>query len=253
MFDSTRRFSNRVDNYIKYRPRYPVQVLTFLREELNLQPTNIIADVGSGTGILSELFLQNGNVVYGVEPNREMREASIRLLSAYDHFKPVDGTAEATTLADNSVDFITAGQAFHWFDPQKTRIEFSRIIKAGGYVILVWNTRWSEGSPFLIEYEDLITHYATEYRDVCHKNVDDEAFEQLYGGNKFHLETFSNHQLLDLESLKGRLLSSSYAPLEDHPNHAPLLTGLADLFARYAMEGRVRFEYKTELFYGKLT
>jgi hypothetical protein len=105
----------------------------------------------------------------------------------------------------------------------------------------------------LIEYEDLITHYATEYRDVCHKNVDDEAFEQLYGGNKFHLETFSNHQLLDLESLKGRLLSSSYAPLEDHPNHAPLLTGLADLFARYAMEGRVRFEYKTELFYGKLT
>lgn len=253
MFDSTRRFSNRVDNYIKYRPRYPAQVLTFLREELNLQPADIIADVGSGTGILSELFLQHGNVVYGVEPNRDMREASIRLLPAYDHFKPVDGTAEATTLENNLVDFITAGQAFHWFDPQKTRIEFSRVIKAGGYAILIWNTRWSEDSPFLMEYEDLITRYAVEYRDVSHKNVGDEALEQLYGENNFSLETFSNYQLLDLESLKGRLLSSSYAPLEGHPNHAPLMTGLADLFARYATEGQVRFEYKTELYYGKLT
>jgi SAM-dependent methyltransferase len=182
-----------------------------------------------------------------------MREASIRLVSDYDRFKPVDGTAEATTLANNSVDFVTAGQAFHWFDPEKTRIEFSRIIKAGGYVILVWNSRWSEGSPFLIEYEDLITRYATEYRDVCHKNVSDEAFEQLYGKNNFSLETFSNHQLLDIESLKGRLLSSSYAPLEGHPNHAPMIAGLEDLFARFATEGQVRFEYKTNLYYGKLT
>lgn len=252
MFDSTRRFSNRVDNYIKYRPRYPIEVLTFLREELNLQPADIIADVGSGTGILSELFLQNGNVVYGVEPNREMREASIRLLSDYDHFKPIAGTAEATTLASNSVEFITAGQAFHWFDPKKTRIEFSRIIKAGGYVILIWNTRWSEDSPFLSEYEDLITRYAVEYRDVCHKHVSDEALEQLYGGNNFGLEGFSNYQLLDLESLKGRLLSSSYAPLEGHPNHAPMIAGLEDLFARYATEGQVRFEYKTQLYFGKL-
>jgi SAM-dependent methyltransferase len=253
MIDSTRRFSNRVDNYIKYRPRYPDQVLTFLRQELKLQPAGIIADVGSGTGILSEMFLRNGNVVYGVEPNREMREASIRLLSAYDHFKPIDGTAEATTLASDSADFITAGQAFHWFDPAKARLELSRIIKKGGYAILIWNTRWSEDSPFLMEYEALIGRYAIEYRQVNHKNVGHEALEQFFGGNNIGLETFSNYQLLDYESLKGRLLSSSYAPLAGQPNHAPLLAGLEELFARYAMDGQVRFEYKTELFYGKLT
>src|SRR4029453_17979120 len=126
MSDSIQRFSSRVEDYIKYRPSYPPALLDTLVTQCRLTPTAEVADIGSGTGLLSELFLRNGNRVYGVEPNREMREAGERLLSAYPSFVSVDGRAEATMLDDASVDFVTAGQAFHWFDPPHARREFMR-------------------------------------------------------------------------------------------------------------------------------
>ena len=118
------RFNNRVENYIAYRPKYPAAVAEFLRNELGLSAASVVADVGSGTGILSELLLRAGCTVFGVEPNEAMREAAEELLQAYPNFKSVHGTAEATTLDDSSVDFVTAGQAFHWFDIEGARREF---------------------------------------------------------------------------------------------------------------------------------
>src|SRR5262249_24618794 len=141
MTDVTQRFSSRVENYIKYRPGYPKDVIETLQSECGLIPDSIIADVGSGTGILTEMFLRNGNVVYGIEPNREMREAAARLLKDYPRFRSLSAQAEETTLDDASVDFITAGQAFHWFDRKKTRVEFARILKPRGRVSLIWNER----------------------------------------------------------------------------------------------------------------
>ena len=250
--DPTRRFSNRVEDYIKYRPTYPRALVGLLEDECGLTRESVIADVGSGTGILSELFLRNGNRVHGVEPNREMREAGERLLAAYDNFVSVDGRAEATTLEDSSVDFVTAGQAFHWFDPASSRREFKRVLKEGGWAVLVWNDRRTAGTPLLAEYERLLLEYGTDYKEVSSKWAEGESINALFGEGRFRAKSFDNEQVLDFDGLKGRLASASYAPTPGHPNYEPLMRELAALFERHQREGRVVVEYATKVFYGRL-
>jgi SAM-dependent methyltransferase len=131
--EPTERFSGRAEGYAKYRPGYPGEVLGLLEERCGFDRVWIVADVGSGTGNLARLFLENGNAVYGVEPNEEMRGAGERALASYERFVSLAGTAEATTLPDGSVDLVSAGQAFHWFDRERTREEFRRILKPGGW------------------------------------------------------------------------------------------------------------------------
>src|SRR5256885_34515 len=172
--DPTKRFSTRVDNYSRYRPGYPTGVIDLLVSACGLGSNSVVADIGSGTGILSELFLKNGNRVLAVEPNLEMRSAAEYLLNHYRRFTSIDGSAEATTLADASADFITAAQAFHWFDQKRARSEFTRILKPGGWVILVWNERRLATSAFLRDFEDLLLKYGTDYSQVRHENVDSE-------------------------------------------------------------------------------
>ncbi|HKG12257.1 MAG TPA: class I SAM-dependent methyltransferase [Pyrinomonadaceae bacterium] len=251
--DPTRRFSNRVEDYIKYRPDYPRAVVGLLEDECGLTRESVVADVGSGTGILSELFLSAGVRVYGVEPNREMREAGASLLSAYEGFVSVDGRAEETTLADASVDFVTAGQAFHWFDPAHARREFGRVLKGGGWAVLVWNDRRTEGTPLLAEYERLLLEYGTDYKEVRGKWAEGESIKALFGASEVRTKTFDNEQVLDFDGLKGRLMSASYAPVPGHPNHGPLMRALAALFERHQRDGRVVIEYDTKVFYGRLT
>ena len=205
--DPVKRFSNRVETYSKYRPGYPPPVVDFLKTECGLSRDSIIADVGSGTGILSELFLKHGNRVFGVEPNREMREAGERILADYSKFKSVEGSAESTSLPDRSVDFITAAQAFHWFDRERTCTEFARILKPGGWVILLWNERRTDSTPFLRDYEDLLLAYGTDYQEVRHENVY-ENIAAFFAPQPFKLQFFENKQVFDYEGLKGRLVSS---------------------------------------------
>jgi len=250
MSDSTTRFTNRVADYIKYRPHYPPQVLEFLQMELGLSPTSIVVDVGSGTGILAELFLRNGNLVYGIEPNQAMRQAAELQLSHYATFRSLNGTAEATTLEAGRADFVTAGQAFHWFEPTPTRQEFSRILKPQGWVVLVWNSWKPEMSPFLGEYEQLLQDYAPDRQQVDRRNVTHQIFQEFFGD--YQMTTFANEQWFDYEGLRGRLLSSSYAPLPGHPNHAPMLAELRRLFEKYQTAGQVQFEYETKVYYGRL-
>ncbi len=253
MRDVTQRFSTRVENYIKYRPSYPPGVLDTLRERCGLTQTSVIADVGSGTGILSEVFLRSGNVVYGIEPNREMREAAERLLSDYPNFHSLDARAEATTLPDGNVDFVTAGQAFHWFQPAEARSEFERILKPGGWVVLTWNIRQIDTTPFLRAYEQLLNTYGTDYAEVHHRgNATEDIIEQFYG-NPPQLAVFPNSQSFDFEGLKGRLLSSSYTPEPGHANHEPMLQALRAIFDEHQVGGRVTFEYETRLHYGHLS
>jgi SAM-dependent methyltransferase len=251
--DPTRRFSNRVEDYIKYRPTYPSALVGLLEDECGLTRDSVLADVGSGTGILSEMFLRNGSRVYGVEPNREMREACERLLSAYENFVSVDGRAEATTLADASVDFVTAGQAFHWFDPSAARREFVRVLKDGGWAVLVWNDRRSAGSPLLEEYERLLLEYGTDYKEISSKWSEETAINTLFGAGGFRMKEFDNEQVLDFDGLKGRLTSASYAPVPGHPSYEPMMRELAALFERHRRDGRVVVEYDTKVFYGQLT
>src|SRR5262245_47734188 len=188
MTDVTQRFSSRVENYIKYRPGYPSGIIEALRSECGLTSGSIVADVGSGTGILTEMFLRNGNLVYGIEPNREMRDAAERLLKGYPRFHSVAAQAEETTLDDASVDFISAGQAFHWFDREKARTEFARILKPQGWVALIWNERVTTTTPFLVAYEQLLKDYSTDYEQVDHRRIDEDVIRDFFGSDQFRLK-----------------------------------------------------------------
>jgi SAM-dependent methyltransferase len=249
VFDPTRRFSDRVGNYIKYRPSYPPAIIDCLHEACGLTAESVIADVGSGTGLLTELFLKHGNRVYAVEPNDEMRLAAERLLSGYSNLMSVNGRAEATMLADQSVDFVTAGQAFHWFEPGPTRVEFGRILRPGGWVVLVWNTRLVDDGGLMTGYELLLDRYALDYHEINHSEQNDNL-PGFFGG-LFERRTFVNQQELDWEGMVGRLLSSSYAPPAGHAHYEPLLVELRQLFDDYQRDGRISFLYETELYWGR--
>lgn len=249
--NSTTRFSDRVENYIKYRPGYPAEIIGYLKSEGILKDDSIIADIGSGTGISAELFLKNGNEVYGVEPNKEMREAAERLLKDYSNFISVNGTAEETTLKDNNIDLVTAGQAFHWFDIQKAKVEFKRILKPGGYAVLIWNVKQMGEKPFLQDYENMLIKFCPEFLKVRHENVGEVILNEFFG-NSFEHKTFYNSQVFDFEGLKGRLLSSSYAPSEHDNNYEPMIKTLQQIFETHQQNGKVLFEYDTNIYTGKL-
>jgi SAM-dependent methyltransferase len=252
MADSVNRFSTRVENYAKYRPDYPESVCELLKSECGLTRDSVIADVGSGTGILSQLFLKNGNKVFGVEPNGAMRQAAETFLRGYRQFTSVEGTAEKTTLQLKSVEFVTAAQAFHWFDRVKAKAEFIRILKSGGWVVLIWNDRRLDSTLFLRSYEQLLLRYGTDYRQVRHENVLGEIAE-FFAPKGFKLESFENPQEFDFESLKGRLFSSSYTPEPGKPSFEPMLSKLREIFDANAENGRITFEYDTKVYYGHLT
>ncbi len=236
---------------MKHRPSYPREVLSLLQAECGLRRSAVVADIGSGTGKLAELFLENGNPVFGVEPNREMRSAAERLLAGYPHFHSVAGRAEATALKDRSVDFVVAGQAFHWFDGGQARQEFQRILRPDGWVALTWNARRSGGSPFLEAYERALLRYAIDYESVDHKNFDGESIRLILGLDPFHARSFHNRQVFDLRGLIGRTFSSSYTPGPDHPNHEPLRETLAQMFKEHESGGTVSFVYDTLVYFGQ--
>jgi SAM-dependent methyltransferase len=250
--DPTARFGNRVADYVATRPGYPPAVLALLRTEAGLTPTTVIADLGSGTGLSALPFLENGNLVFGVEPNREMRLAAESLLAGWPNFCSLAGTAEATTLADASVDLVVAGQAFHWFDPPRARAEFRRILRPGGAVVLMWNTRRLETSPFLRGYEQLLQQFGTDYREVVHTNVDHAKLAAFFGPGGFQSFKLDNEQRFDREGIRGRMRSSSYVPAAGHPDYEPMMAELDRLFDETSEAGRVRFEYDTEVYVGRL-
>jgi ubiquinone/menaquinone biosynthesis C-methylase UbiE len=249
--DPTQRFSNRVDNYVKYRPGYPLAAIDLLTNECGLTSDSIIADVGSGTGILSELFLRNGNTVFGVEPNTAMREAGEKLLAQYSAFKSIEGCAEATTLPDQSVDVVTAAQAFHWFDRKRAREEFARILKPNGWVALIWNERRLDSTPFLQAYEQMLLKFGTDYQQVRHENVYNDV-APFFAPQKFQVKAFENHQTFDFDSVKGRLLSASYVPAPGHTNFEAMLEELRAIFDRNQEAGKIVFEYDTRVYFGQL-
>lgn len=223
----------------------------FLFSENLITEEDHIADIGSGTGILCEPLLKRGIIVSAVEPNREMREAAEKLLSQYKNFKSINGTAENTGLSDNSIDSIIAGQAFHWFDRRKCKSEFTRIIKPGGFVALIWNDRRTDTTDFLKVYEDFLQMFGTDYAKVNHKNIQDEKIlSEFFGDGKYREKSFYNYQDVDFTGLKGRVLSASYMPTEQHPDFNHMRNCLKKIFLRYQENGKVRLDYDTRVYYG---
>jgi SAM-dependent methyltransferase len=246
--DSKNRFSSRVADYVRARLGYPPGVMKLFREEMSLTAASIIADVGSGTGISAKLFLKNGNVVYCVEPNAPMREAAEKYLADYSGFRSITGSAEATGLADASVDFIVCAQAFHWFDPSKTRLQFRRILKKQGWIALMWNERQKTGSRFLECYEQLLHRFGTDYCKIGHENLGEQRIADFLGTN-MRVAKFPNAQSVDLAGLRGRVFSSSYMPLQGEHGYDELSRELNKLFSDEHQRGIVTIGYETLVYY----
>lgn len=249
--DAVTRFSGRVSEYVRTRPGYPDALLDTIAGVASLTPGSIVADVGSGTGISTELFLRRGATVYAVEPNAEMRLAAESRFRDEPRFHSIAGSAEATTIPAGCARLVAAGQAFHWFERDAARREFRRILARDGWVALFWNSRRVGDTPFLRDYEALLQEYGTDYREVNHQNVDSTALVSFFGG-PVQSHVFPNAQSLDYAGLQGRLMSSSYAPASGHPRHAAMLRELLRIFDLHQHAGRVEIRYDTELHLGRL-
>jgi ubiquinone/menaquinone biosynthesis C-methylase UbiE len=250
--DSTKSFSNRAENYVRFRPGYPPELIPYLTEHAGLTPQSVLADVGSGTGKLTELLLQNGNPVFAVEPNEEMRAYAERLLAGYPNFTSVAASAEATTLPGGSIEMVLAAQAFHWFDQDNAKVEFQRILKPGGIAALIWNER-DTSSPLVAAYDEIASTFGNQYKEVVHTYVaPEETIAEFFAPNPVHTAAFAYSQSFDQAGLRGRLLSASYAPQPGEPGHAAMLAALDALFAQYEVSGAVEFSYVTKVYWGGL-
>lgn len=246
MKTSTTRFSDRVEDYIKYRPHYPQKVIEILETKIGLNNNSIVADIGSGTGISSALFLSNGNKVFAVEPNKEMRSAAELIYSKESNFTAIDGTAEQTNLQEHCIDIIFCAQAFHWFNTRDTKVEFNRILKPNGHIVLAWNVR-KEEDDFQKSYESILKKIP-EYNNVTHKNISEEDISKFFAPKIMHKESVPNIQTFNIDGLKGRLKSSSYCPKEGLA-YKKLMREIDNLFYKFENEGTIKFEYDTKIYW----
>ncbi len=249
--DSTTRFSTRANDYVRFRPGYPAEVVTWVADRSGIEPGTRVVDLGSGTGLLSRTFLEAGFEVTGVEPNEAMRRAGQAFLAGYPRATFADGTAEATGLDHDCCDLVVSGQAFHWFDPLACRHECLRIARSPAPAAMIWNERCL-GTAFMDEYEALLLSRAPTYREITASHVDETALTTFYGGRRFERAEFPNAQRLDFEALRGRVMSSSYAPLPGVPGHDELMDGLYQLFRRHALDGTVQIDYGTVIIFSSL-
>ena len=249
--DNTARFSNRVANYVLYRPHYSAAIIPFLKTEIGFTTDWIIADIGSGTGLSSEHFINNGNMVFALEDIEAMRLEAESINRKIPNYVSINGTAENTGLSDASVDLIIAGQAFHWFDRAKAKTEFKRIGKRNCYTILMWNERKTDDA-LAKEYDERLRRFAPDYSGANHRNIDRAIIRDFFAPAEYQIKVFPNFQELDWEGLKGRVLSSSYAPLPGDLNYEPMMQGLEEIFKKYAVNGLVKLEYDCKIYYGEL-
>lgn len=252
MSDPTQRFSDRAETYVQYRPSYPLELIARLVERAHLTGDSTIADIGSGTGILTALLLPVVKRVYAVEPNAAMRTAAEGVLGTDPRFTSIAAPAEATTLAASSVDLITVAQAFHWFDQRACRREFARILRPAGHVALIWNERQTHSTPFMVDYERLLKTKAKNYDQVKHSRVDEVAIRAFFHPGTFEKIETHNDQAFDLPGVVGRALSSSYVPNIGQPGHEEFIGELKRIFREHARHGQVIFGHVTRLYFGCL-
>ena len=248
--DFTRRFTGRALFYSTSRPSYPSRILDILRTEIGFDQTYVIADIGSGTGLLSELFLTNGNRVIGVEPNDDMRLFAQNKLGKSQKFLNVKGTAENTGLESASIDLVTVGQALHWFDCEASSREFARILKANGHVCIIYNDRNHDDS-FMKDYDRIVSKYARNRANV--PSLDDAYLSRFFKKRKYSRFSLPNEQFLDFEGLLGRMTSASYMPgPADDKLFAGLKEDVTHVFKEHAKLGKIRMLYDTIVFLGKI-
>ena len=253
MLKPTERFTSRAENYRQHRPGYPREIVTLLERECGLIGDSLIADIAAGTGLLTGIFLDQNYTVIAVEPNDAMRDACQSLTELYPQLRSVAGTAESTGLADHSIDLVTVAQAMHWFDLKKTRAEFRRILKPGGWCAVIYNNHRMAGDSFHDGYEKILRDFGTGYEKVQSSHLRDDQLAAFFAPDGMKKAVFNNAQQLTLDGLEGRILSSSYMPQPGHPRYEAMRPAIADLFAREQKNSFVRLEYACAVSYGRLT
>jgi ubiquinone/menaquinone biosynthesis C-methylase UbiE len=236
---NTERFTGRVEVYDRYRQRYPgEQIVALLEQWCGLQPDWQIADIGAGTGMLTEVFLANGNPVTAVEPNAEMLAACTNLTDHWLQLTVLNATAEATTIPAASIDMVTAGRAFHWFDVPRAIAEFRRILKPGGWLALVSLGRSKDNTPQSVAFEDLLTNHGTDYKYVRGGYRVHENLKDIYAGD-LHQTQIGGEQKLDWPSYFGQAMSFSIVPRPDDPRSAEFNKRLREHFEHFAVDGYI--------------
>jgi len=248
--DPTKRFTDRVSNYVKYRPGYPKEIIDYLERQCHLSAQSAIADIGAGTGIFTKLLAEKGYKVFAVEPNDAMREEADRQLSKFPGYHSIVGKADLTGLTSQSIDLVVCAQAFHWFNTPETKAEFQRILKSGGQVVLIWNNRDVEADAFAAAYDALLKTLGGDYERINHQNLKEPDFVRFYKNGKYTLTKFSNQQIFDFEQLAGRAFSSSYIPAEDTDAGKAFKAELKNVFDTHQLDGQVVFKYDTEVYLG---
>jgi SAM-dependent methyltransferase len=247
------RFTGLADIYAKYRPSYPDDLIHYLYSEVGLSENSVIADIGSGTGILTELLLKENSTVYSVEPNEDMRRTAEAALSRYPNFISVNGTAENTSLNASSLDFITVAQAFHWFDRQAFKAECQRVLKSNGKVILVYNGRDGE-SELVMENNAVNFRYNPDYMAASGgmRGNDVRAYADFFRGGVCDYKVFRNDVVYDEDGFIGRNLSGSYAPKKESENYQPYVSALNQLFEKFSRNGTLLLPYLTRSLIGEV-
>jgi len=248
----TERFSGRVEAYRRYRSGYSREIVPLLGERCGLTRDSIVADIGAGTGMLGELFLENGNRVFAVEPNAEMRAACEQLVERYPLLTCIDGTAEETRLADHSIDFIAVGRALHWFDQDKCRPEFARILREGGWVVLASQGPHARTERVVRDFQTILKEHGIDFARLRHRYDIESAARRLFAGGEFQEAEFYSTEEMTHEDLEGFVLSLSVTPQPDHPGFPAMRRALQEYFARYQSGGKLRMPVTCKIHFGRL-
>jgi SAM-dependent methyltransferase len=251
VYRPTERFTSKAEAYARFRPGYPKGLVDELALRGVLERDYVIADIGSGTGLLSDNFIESGHVVYGIEPNAPMSAMAEKRFKDRKNFINIDARAEATTLSDRSIDLIIVGQAFHWFEPAPSRVEFKRILRKGRAIAIVWNERQNTSSGFMTDYDRLLDKHCERHGPMDRMEDDKNEVASFFSPGTIDRFTLPNWQELDLGGAIGRLTSSSYAPNPGQPGYDEIVADLKDIFERYQTGGLVRFIYDTEVYLGR--
>ena len=243
-------FDGTSDFYSKYRPDYPALIIQKLEGRTGFNHEWKVADIGSGTGKLSRLFLKSGNEVIGVEPNSEMRSKSHKELAGFPKFSTVNGSAESTGIESSSIDLVVCGQSFHWFNVQDARREFRRILRGEKHVSLIWNDRVMKNGSFTLGYEQIVKKYSEKYHSRGSSVLSKTTLAEFF--QNFSVDQIPNNQPLTLEGVLGRYLSASYAVRPGGENYYSIVSEFEDLFARHQKGGKVQMEYVTQMYTGTI-
>lgn len=250
--DNTTKFSDKVEVYRQYRPSYPDAFVHYLFDEVGISQDACVADIGAGTGILTEILSEHVKTVYAIEPDRNMRIACMDTCGRSCAFVALEGRAESTGLPDQCLDFITVAQAFHWFEPHRTQLEFSRVLKPDGMVILVWNSRVPD-APLTIAWDAVCRKHCPNFTGFSNDSVMSESqVHDFFRDGICETRQYPNNRLLDLASFLGTALSASYAPVFGQPAYDSFVTALTQLFWEHATGEKILVPMYTHSYVGRI-